>query len=185
MIYEKSINSIGKILDKYFIGHIERGVTWTVVNGETSESKYVVESDTVYIHPQDIRWSWAFGSTTYAAMFHELGHRFAEKILTKSRLKKKEITELFGYYYSRYWRNLRYASMATKKNMFDFPSRYSLTHPMEDFSEIFSVCLQYIVKDKNPETFTNDYMKSELCRKKITKMMQLIEESKPVIDKNS
>lgn len=178
MKYDKSIKKISGVLDKYSFGFLERGVKWVVISGVTPSSRYELYNDTIYIHPDDIGWSWAFWQTTMSIMFHELGHRFAEKLLNRNILRRKNIIELFGSYHKKYIRNLPRASRASKKDMFDFPSRYAMVHPADDFAESFTVCIDYIVRDKNPEDFPRDYMKSELCRKKITLVMGLLEEAK-------
>jgi hypothetical protein len=176
--YDKSIKNINGVLKKYSLDFLENGVTWKRVSGETTESRYELYEDTIYIHPEDVGWSWAFWPTTMSIMFHELGHRYAEKFLNRNILKRKDIKELFGYYHKRYHRNLKRASMASKRDMFDFASRYSLVHPADDVAEIFTVCLVYITKDRNPEDFPRDNMKSEICGKKIKKMLELLDFSR-------
>jgi len=178
MKYERSINTINRLLERYSLGFMESGVKWVVISGITPSSRYEIREDTIYIHPDDIGWSWAFWPTTMSIMFHELGHRFAEKILNKNVLRQKRVVELFGPYHKKYIRNLPMASRASKKDMFDYPSRYAMVHPADDFAEICTVCLVYITKDRDPEEFPRDYMKSELCRKKITVMLELLNESK-------
>lgn len=178
MKYSKSIKNINEKLKKHSLDFIEKGVKWVVVLEKTSQSGYVFYNDTIYIHPDDIGWSWTYGRSVYSILYHELGHRFAEKILSKSILRKKDVVQLFGYYHKKYIRRLRYASRAKKKDMFDFPSRYALVHPADDFAEVFGVCLEYITNDKNPLDFVRDKMKSEICKNKILKMLELFELSK-------
>jgi hypothetical protein len=172
--YSRSIKNINSILKKYNLDFLESGVKWIVISGETRESRYVLKSDTVYIHPKDIHWLWTFGTTTYAIMLHELAHRFFEKFLTKNRLKQNDIIDLFGYYHKKYIRNFRYAT--TKKDLSDYASRYSLVHSADSLAEIFSVILQYVIKDKNPELFVKEHNKSEKCLQKIKLVEKLIKE---------
>jgi hypothetical protein len=174
MTYERAIKNINKLLSEYNLSFICDGVTWKVTNGETTQSCYIKRNDTIYLHPCDINWSWAFGSSVYAPMFHELGHRFAEHFLTKTKLKQKDIVNLFGYYHKKYIRNFRYAT--TTKDLIDYASRYSLVHPADAFAEIFSVILQYVTKNKKPEFFIEEYHKSSKCLQKIKFVKGLIEE---------
>jgi len=178
MKFQRSLKNIKAILSKYDLDKLEDGVRWVVTEGDTTQSCYVLREDTIYINPKDIGWHWTFGKSPFAIMFHELGHRFAEKLLTRTILKKKNIVNLFGYYHKKYIRRLRYASKCKRKDLEDFASRYSLVHSADDFCEIFSVCLQYMTKKKNPERFIKDFNKSELCRRKIKKMVKLIKAKK-------
>lgn len=184
MQYDKSIKNINDKLKKYSLDFLENGVKWIIVTGETTESRYELYCDTIYVHPDDIGWSWTFGKTAYAILYHELGHRYAERILTRKLLRRKDIVELFGHYHKKYIRRLRYASKARQKDMFDFPSRYALVHPADDFAEIFSTCLQYITKDEDPTQFVRDKLKSEICKNKILKMLELFEYSKEQLKEN-
>jgi len=174
--YGRSIKSINSILKKYNLDWIEEGVKWIPINGETTESRYVLKTDSIYLHPADVRWCWTFGTTAFAVMGHELAHRFFEKFITKSRLKQKDVTDLFGYYHRKYIRRLRYASMIKNKDLIDYASRYAACHEADDCAEVFSVILQYLTKDKDPELFVSEHNKSEKCLQKIRVVQKLIEE---------
>lgn len=181
MQYDKSIKNINRILEKYSLGFLETGVKWVVIHGtsDTSCSRYDIRTDTIYIHPDDIGWSWAAGSNTYAIMFHELSHRILENFFTRKQLKEKSITELFGYYHRKYIRRLRYASKMRKRDLVDYVSRYAVCHEADDMSETLSVCLQYLlIKDKDPKLFVKEHNKSKKCLQKITVIMKLIDELK-------
>lgn len=178
MIYEKSIKKIESLLQDFSLKFLCSGVSWGVTTGETTQSCYILHSDTVFLNPKDIGWSWAYGRSALAPMFHELGHRFAEKILSRTILREKSVSSLFGYYHQKYVRKLRYASTSRKRELYDVVSRYSLVHPADDFAETFSVCLQFITKNRDPIEFVRENLKSELCKNKIEKILSLIEKSK-------
>lgn len=175
MKFERAIKKLRSLLEEHSLSFLESGVSWSTVTGETTQSCYVHRDDAIYLNPKDIGWSWTYGKTTIAVMLHELGHRLAEKLLTRNILREKSMSTLFGYYHQNYIRKLRFASGARKRELFDVASRYALVHPADDVAEIFSVTIQYILKNKDPIEFVRDSLKSELCKNKIEKMLSLIE----------
>jgi hypothetical protein len=67
-------------------------------------------------------------------LIHELGHAFAERWLTSR--ERAALAPAFGDYDAPYRRAPKPARADA-----DHVSRYSMTHPAEDFAESFAVCL--------------------------------------------
>lgn len=174
MKFDRSIKNVEAYLDSIGLKHIYSGVKWKIITGKR-ESRYVRKTDKIYLHPKDVIWSWTFGTTQFSLIVHELAHRFFEKILTKKEVESERITKIFGRYHKKYIRNFKSASMS--RDLSSFASRYSLVHPADDCAEIFSVCLQYMIKGKDPLDFIKEHNKNKKCENKIKLMKELLNDS--------
>jgi hypothetical protein len=181
-MFERAIKNITNLLRDHSLEFLVDGVKWYQIDGETTGSGYSLYGDVIYLHPRDVKAPLSYGNGVVRCLIlHEVGHRFAQKILRRNRMWNEDVVKLFGNCYRAYKRKIKQAKKAEKSDLINFVSRYSLTHPAEDFSETFCVCLDYLLKDKSPILLVKQHKKSKLCEKKIRKMIALLNEK--IIDK--
>jgi hypothetical protein len=131
----------------------------------TEESFHDSRTLFIGLNSADVGKPYAAFHTRSYLLVHELGHHFAETRLT--RAGRGMLAPLFGDYDAPYRRTPKPAIADA-----DHVSRYSMTHPAEDFAETFAVVLWRLWDRRGVETLLRG--KSARCRRKVAEMEALL-----------
>ncbi len=131
-MFEESIRRVDRHFSRLGLGHVLDGVRRISVVRQ--ESYHDIRTRCIGLNPRDVVRPYAAVHRRPYLLIHELGHAFAEVWLT--RTERRRLAPLFGDYDAPY-RRLPRPARADR----DHVSRYSMTHPAEDFAETFAVCL--------------------------------------------
>ncbi len=131
-MFEGSISRVSRSFERIGLGYVFDGVRRISVVRQ--ESYHDIRTRCIGLNPRDVTRPYAAFHRRPYLLIHELGHAFAEVWLT--RAERRRLAPLFGSYDAPY-RRLPKPRQADR----DHVSRYSMTHPAEDFAETFAVCL--------------------------------------------
>jgi hypothetical protein len=162
-MFERSIRQVQDHFAQIGLARVFDGVRRISVVRQ--ESYHDVRTRCIGLRPADVRKPYgAFNRRPYL-LIHELGHAFAE--LWMSGAERRRLIPLFGDYDAPYRRAKRPRHADP-----DHVSRYSMTHPAEDFAESFAVC---IWRDRDPAAVSRLLRgKSKLCARKMAAIRRLI-----------
>jgi hypothetical protein len=162
-MFERSIADVRERFKSAGLGFILEGVRRIRVVDE--ESYHDSRNLSIGLNPADVRKPYAAFHTRPYLLVHELAHHFAETRLTSTQ--KRSLRGVFGDYDGPY-RRLPKPRAADS----DHVSRYSMTHPAEDFAESFAVLLWRLWDRKAVDTLMS--RKSPRCRVKLAMMERLL-----------
>jgi hypothetical protein len=165
MTFEKAIRRVNDWLYARDWGLIVPERTPRVVP-RGSES-YFYKPDRIGLDPLDAEWRGMAVRSRAFLYLHELGHLFAEKILT--RRERAGLTGLYGDYDQHYRRNMRPDS-----DRRSFVSSYARVHPADDFAETFAVVLYAKMTRRRLKQFVECRGKNSVCRRKVNAMSCLV-----------
>jgi hypothetical protein len=162
-MFESSIRRVGLYFTRIGLGHVFRAVRRISVVRQ--ESYHDIRTGCIGLNARDVSKPWAAVHRRPYLLIHELGHAFAEGWLTPAQ--RARLAPVFGDYDAPYRRAPRPARADA-----DHVSRYSMTHPAEDFAETFAVCLW---EDWDPAEVTRLMRgKSALCARKLAAVRRLV-----------
>ena len=162
-MFERSVVAVKQYFARVGLGHVFAGVQRISV--VRTESYHDVRNRTIGLNPADARRPFSAMRSRHYLLIHELGHHFAEVWLT--RAERRSVASLFGNYDAPYRR-----APKPKRADSHHVSRYSMTHPAEDFAETFAVCLW---SDWEPAAVRHLLCgKSRLCARKIAAVRRLV-----------
>ena len=131
-MFERTIIAVRRHFEGEGLGHILSRISR--IRRVSEESFHDVRNRSIGLNPADTRKPWAAFHTRPYLLIHEIGHHFAEVVL--SRTDRKRFLPLFGDYDASYRR-----APKPKVADADHVSRYAMVHPAEDFAETFAVCV--------------------------------------------
>jgi hypothetical protein len=162
-MFEKTIADVGKRLTSVGLGFILEGVRRIRVVHE--ESYHDSRNLTIGLNPADVHKPYAAFHTRPYLLVHELGHHFVETRLTPTQ--KRNLVAVFGDYDAPYHRRPK-----PREADADHVSRYSMTHPAEDFAETFAVLLWRLWDRAAVDALMSG--KSSTCRAKLAAMDRIV-----------
>lgn len=162
-MFESSIRRVGGYFARIGLGHVFDAVKR--ISTVRQESYHDIRTGCIGLNPRDVSRPWAAVHRRPYLLIHELGHAFAERWLTAGQ--RARLSSVFGDYDAPYRRAPKPASADA-----DHVSRYSMTHPAEDFAESFAVCLW---EDWDPREVARLMQgKSALCARKLAAVRRLV-----------
>lgn len=162
-MFERSICRVGSHFARIGLRHVFDAVARISVVRQ--ESYHDIRTGCIGLNPRDVSRPWAAVHRRPYLLIHELGHAFAERWLTPGQ--RAALAPFFGDYDAPYRRAPRPARADA-----DHVSRYSMTHPAEDFAESFAVCLW---EDWDPAGVTRLMKgKSRKCARKLAAVRRLV-----------
>ncbi len=162
-MFESSIRRVALYFARIGLGYVFDGVRR--ISAVRQESYHDIRNRCIGLNPRDVRRPFAAVHRRPYLLIHELGHAFAEVWLTWA--DRRRLAPLFGDYDAPYRR-----APKPERADADHVSRYSMTHPAEDFAETFAVCLW---QDWDPPTFARlTRAKSVLLERKLDAMRRLV-----------
>ena len=165
-MFESSIRRVGEYFEGIGLGRVFHRVARISVVRQ--ESYHDVRTGCIGLNPRDVHRPYAAVHRRPYLLIHELGHAFAEIWLT--RADRRQLTPLFGDYDAPYRRAPKPARADE-----DHVSRYSMTHPAEDFAETFAVGLW---RDWDPAAYQRLVRgKSGLLMRKLAAVRRLVREN--------
>ena len=163
-MFEHSVRRVERYFAVIGLGRVFDGVKRISVVRQ--ESYHDVRTGCIGLNPRDVRRPFAAVHRRPYLLIHELGHAFAETHLTPA--ERRRLAPLFGDYDAPYRRVPKPACADA-----DHVSRYSMTHPAEDFAETFAVCLW---RDWDPRAYARLVRgKSERLARKLRAMRGLVD----------
>jgi hypothetical protein len=129
------------------------------------ESYHDVRNRSIGLNIADVKKPWAAFHTRAYLLIHEIGHHFAEVVLT--RTDRRGLIPLFGDYDLPYRR-----APKPRRADPDHVSRYAMVHPAEDFAETFAVGVWRKWQPLSVERLLSG--KSSLCRRKVDAVARLL-----------
>jgi hypothetical protein len=163
-MFEHSVRRVGRYFRDIGLGRLFDGVRRISVVRQ--ESYHDVRTGCIGLNPRDVRRPFAAVHRRPYLLIHELGHAFAETVLTAA--ERRRLAAVFGDYDAPYRRAPKPARADA-----DHVSRYSMTHPAEDFAETFAVCLW---RDWDPRAYARLVRgKSERLSRKLQVVRGLVE----------
>ena len=131
-MFESSIRRVGLYFTRIGLKHVFD--TIRRISVVRQESYHDVRTGCIGLNPRDVRRPYAAVHRRAYLLIHELGHAFAETWMSPA--DRRGLEPLFGDYDAPYRRAPKPARADA-----DHVSRYSMTHPAEDFAETFAVLL--------------------------------------------
>jgi hypothetical protein len=131
-MFERALAEVRECFAKAGLGYLFESVRHIRVVSE--ESYHDSRNLSIGLNPADVRKPYAAFHCRAYLLVHEMGHHFAETCFTKPQ--RQQLQNVFGDYDAPY-RRLPKPRVADG----DHVSRYSMTHPAEDFAETFAVLL--------------------------------------------
>ncbi len=166
-LFQRAIRDVGRYFDRVGLRRIYRGVRRISVVRQ--ESYHDIRNRSIGLNPRDVRRPFAAIHSRAYLLIHELGHHFAEVRL--SRADRRQLAPLFGLYDAPYRR-----APKPRRADADHVSRYSMTHPAEDFAESFAVC---IWRDWDPAAVDRLMRgKSAACARKLSAISRLLRQER-------
>jgi hypothetical protein len=162
-MFESSIRRVRLYFTRIALGHVFDAVTRISVVRQ--ESYHDIRTGCIGLNPRDVSRPWAAVHRRPYLLIHELGHAFAERWLTA--VQRARLAPVFGDYDAPYRRAPKPARADA-----DHVSRYSMTHPAEDFAESFAVCLWEDWDAAEVERLMRG--KSALCARKLAAVRRLV-----------
>jgi hypothetical protein len=163
MKFERAIAGVGERFARAGLGYLLEGVGRIRVVRE--ESYHDSRDLSIGLNPADVRKPYAAFHCRSYLLVHELGHHFAETRLTSAQ--RWGLRGVFGDYDGPYRRSPKPRAADA-----DHVSRYSMTHPAEDFAETFAVLLWRLWDQEAVDSLMIG--KSPLCRAKLVAMKRLV-----------
>ncbi len=166
-MFERTIRSVTLYFEREGLGRILSRITR--IRRVNEESFHDVRNRSIGLNPADTKKPWAAFHRRPYLLIHEIGHHFAEVVLTRG--DRKRFVGLFGDYDAPYRR-------APKPRVADADhvSRYAMTHPAEDFAETFAVCLWRSWEPDAVDRLLSG--KSAQCRRKVSTVRHLLDSVK-------
>ncbi|HEY9595285.1 MAG TPA: putative zinc-binding metallopeptidase [Spirochaetia bacterium] len=166
-MFERTIVDVTRRLEAIGLGHVV--ATVRRIRAVTEESYHDSRNLSIGLNPSDLGKPYAAFHRAPYLLVHELGHHFAETCLTTA--ERRSLRGVFGDYDAPYHRRPkpRHADA-------DHVSRYSMTHPAEDFAETFAVLLWRLWDEAAVDGLLRS--KSAACRAKVALMERLVAASR-------